>query len=193
MLTVFMEYNLCDGYTPYHTLYHSQTQKYAPETGKIKGSEMISKLLCTILHRVESLSIQFTYQLLNEIKLTLPEEKSGSCCCDELLFLNSMLFFQTSKMIKNTRVFTYLLILQWACMDWIDVAQDRDQWKALVNMVMNLVGSINAGNFLSSCTTGGFLRRAQLREVSYLLIPLYIPHTIRFSEKYGFCHTRSTF
>jgi hypothetical protein len=23
-------------------------------------------------------------------------------------------------------------------MDWIDLAQDRDQWSALVNMVMNL-------------------------------------------------------
>jgi hypothetical protein len=23
-------------------------------------------------------------------------------------------------------------------MDWIDVAQDRDQWRALVNTVMNL-------------------------------------------------------
>jgi hypothetical protein len=26
----------------------------------------------------------------------------------------------------------------WSGMDWIDVAQDRDQWSALVNMVMNL-------------------------------------------------------
>jgi hypothetical protein len=26
----------------------------------------------------------------------------------------------------------------WAGMDWIDLAQDRDQWKALVNTVMNL-------------------------------------------------------
>jgi hypothetical protein len=26
----------------------------------------------------------------------------------------------------------------WGCMDWIDLAQDRDQWKALVNMIMNL-------------------------------------------------------
>jgi hypothetical protein len=26
----------------------------------------------------------------------------------------------------------------WDCMDWIDLAQDRDQWKALVNTVMNL-------------------------------------------------------
>ena len=24
------------------------------------------------------------------------------------------------------------------CMDWIEVAQDRDRWQALVNVVMNL-------------------------------------------------------
>jgi hypothetical protein len=26
----------------------------------------------------------------------------------------------------------------WDSIDWIDVAQDRDQWRALVNTVMNL-------------------------------------------------------
>jgi hypothetical protein len=26
----------------------------------------------------------------------------------------------------------------WDGMDWIDLAQDRDQWRALVDMVMNL-------------------------------------------------------
>jgi hypothetical protein len=26
----------------------------------------------------------------------------------------------------------------WGAMDWIDLAQDRDQWRALVSMVMNL-------------------------------------------------------
>jgi hypothetical protein len=33
--------------------------------------------------------------------------------------------------------------------DWIDLAQDRDQWRALLNTVMNT----NTG-----CTTGGFSR-----------------------------------
>jgi hypothetical protein len=28
--------------------------------------------------------------------------------------------------------------VRWCGMDWIDVAQDRDQWRALVYMVMNL-------------------------------------------------------
>jgi hypothetical protein len=32
----------------------------------------------------------------------------------------------------------HLTEIGWDGMDWIDLAQDRDQWRALVNMVMNL-------------------------------------------------------
>jgi hypothetical protein len=28
--------------------------------------------------------------------------------------------------------------LGWDAVDWIDMAEDRDQWRALVNMVLNL-------------------------------------------------------
>jgi hypothetical protein len=41
---------------------------------------------------------------------------------------------------------------------------DSDQWRALVNTVMNLRVPQNAGKFLSSCTIGGFSRGAQLQE-----------------------------
>ena len=34
--------------------------------------------------------------------------------------------------------------------DWIDLAQDRVRWRALVNALLNPRVSKNAGNFLSS-------------------------------------------
>jgi hypothetical protein len=52
----------------------------------------------------------------------------------------------------------------WYGVDWIVLAHDRDQWRALVNTVMNIRVPYNAGNFLSGCTIGGFSGRAQLRE-----------------------------
>jgi len=36
------------------------------------------------------------------------------------------------------------------CMDWIDVAWDRNGWQALLNTVMNLQVPYSAGNYLTS-------------------------------------------
>jgi hypothetical protein len=50
----------------------------------------------------------------------------------------------------------------WDGGDWIDLAQDRDQWRALVNTAMIIRVPQKAGNFLSGCTIGSFSRMAQL-------------------------------
>jgi hypothetical protein len=52
----------------------------------------------------------------------------------------------------------------WDGVDWIDMAQDSDQWRALVNTVMKLRVPYNDGKLLNGCTIGGFSRRAQLCE-----------------------------
>jgi hypothetical protein len=36
--------------------------------------------------------------------------------------------------------------IEWCGMDWIDLAEDRDQQRALVNMVMNLQVSSHVEN-----------------------------------------------
>jgi hypothetical protein len=54
----------------------------------------------------------------------------------------------------------------WGGFDWIDLVQDRDQLRVVVNTVMNFRVPYNVGKFLSSCASRGFSRRAQLHGVS---------------------------
>jgi hypothetical protein len=52
-----------------------------------------------------------------------------------------------------------LIELGWGSMDWIDLPQDRDQFNAFVNTIMNLQVPQSIGKFMSCCVTGGFSRR----------------------------------
>jgi hypothetical protein len=66
------------------------------------------------------------------------------------------------KWVDNIK--TDLRDIDWEGVHWIDLAQDRDQWRALMNTVMSFRVPSNAQKFLSGCTIGGSSRRAQLRE-----------------------------
>jgi hypothetical protein len=69
--------------------------------------------------------------------------------------------------VHNIKI--YLREIAWNFMDWIDLVQDKDQWRPLFSTIMNLKVPYNIRKFLSSCTIGGFSRRAQLHEVSQFI------------------------
>jgi hypothetical protein len=54
----------------------------------------------------------------------------------------------------------------WGFTDLICLAQDRGNWRAVLNTVMNIQVPINAGKLLRSCTRENLSRRAQVHGVS---------------------------
>jgi len=62
-------------------------------------------------------------------------------------------------------------------LDWIFLAEDKDQWRAVMNTVMNLLASQNSGNFLTNWTTISSLKKdsAPWSEFVSEMIHLFIP------------------
>jgi hypothetical protein len=64
------------------------------------------------------------------------------------------------------------IILKWILerldggMDWINLAEDRDRWRTVVNAVMDLRVPQNAVNFLSSSGRFSFSKRTLIHGVS---------------------------
>jgi hypothetical protein len=50
--------------------------------------------------------------------------------------------------IKSSTIRINIREVEWEIVDWIHLAQDRDQWLALVNLVMNGLVSTKCGEFL---------------------------------------------
>jgi hypothetical protein len=48
--------------------------------------------------------------------------------------------------------------IKWGDVGWIHLAQDMDQWTALVNKIINLRTIYKFGKFLSSWATGSFMK-----------------------------------
>jgi hypothetical protein len=78
-------------------------------------------------------------------------------------------------------------------LEWIELAQDRDKWQALVNVVMNLRDPQNAGNFLNISELVSFSRRTVLHAVSIKFrdMPLVlVDYTIQ--AVWSFCNNQLT-
>jgi hypothetical protein len=60
----------------------------------------------------------------------------------------------------------YLEEIGWGCVEWNGLAQDRDKWGVHLITSVKIRIPKSAGKFLRSHLTCGFLRRAQLHEVS---------------------------
>jgi hypothetical protein len=57
------------------------------------------------------------------------------------------------RLIWEDNIKTDLQEVGGSCGDWMELAQDRERWRALVNKVMNFRVPKNPGNFLTSCRT----------------------------------------
>jgi hypothetical protein len=72
----------------------------------------------------------------------------------------------------------------WGDVDWIGLAQDRDRWRALVNSVLNLRVSQNAGKLSSGLTSSGPSSSAQLHSINTSQVATDVLITCHFDQEY---------
>jgi hypothetical protein len=71
----------------------------------------------------------------------------------------------------------------WGDVDWIGLTKDRNRWRALVNLVLNLRVPLNAGKLSSGLTSSGLSVSVQLHIVNQILEDLHTQHSI-FSARF---------
>lgn len=71
--------------------------------------------------------------------------------------------------IGRTIILKWIWETGWGGIDWIDPAEDMDQWRAFENMVINLQVPSHIGKFLCGWVTGDF-SRTQLHSQSIKLV-----------------------
>jgi hypothetical protein len=59
-----------------------------------------------------------------------------------------------------------LVEVGWGDVDWIGLAKDRNRWRALVNLVLNLRVPLNSGKLSSGLASSGLSSSVQLHRVS---------------------------
>jgi hypothetical protein len=76
-------------------------------------------------------------------------------------------------------IYMRLTGIGWCDMDWINLAQDRNQRTDLVKIIMKLRVQCSVGKFWSSWATGGFSRRTWLHGVTYYPLSGLLHHSVR--------------
>jgi hypothetical protein len=60
---------------------------------------------------------------------------------------------------EDNNILKWILEKQDGIRDWINLAQDRDEWRVLVNMIMNLQSSIKSCEILGWLSNWLFLKK----------------------------------
>ena len=68
-------------------------------------------------------------------------------------------------------------------MDWIDLACDRDLWRAHLNALVNVGVTQNSGNFLTCEGRVNLSRRTLMNGVNYEYFILAVQPTVRWAQK----------